>query len=279
MPAALAPHLQQEITANQGEDLVALEGNLRATAATLMALTNQAEHEIAVARHQAAAACTGWGLTARLRRRTANAELTRAIQKQSELRDLLDEALTMRNTLREFVIGFDAPAGLLRESADGWQRSPHVPASVIVFGLEDSFVAADSRRLDSGWAGARVAGETYGEQWRRDGDSPDSRPLDRAGPWRVGFSPRTGEVYASRRCGYLSQKVWLLGREFEAEQAHDLLTALMPRMREPTSLILAAGVVHVARSLRPRGPCATLSSFAAPVIASADDDSERTTSR
>ncbi|MDX8140529.1 hypothetical protein SK854_00275 [Lentzea sp. BCCO 10_0061] len=252
IPPALAGHLQNATTADPAEDLVELEGKLRATVATLTSRTNQAEHSIADARRKIAEAGHSWSPAGWLRRRSAKAELSSAIARQSGLRDSLDQAVIARDTLREFVIGLGAPFGLLGESSAGWQRSADIPASVVVFGPEDSFVAADSRRMDSGWASARVAGEIYGEQWRRDGDDdgPYSQPLDRAGPWRIGFIPHTGEVYASRHCGYLPEEVWLLGRDFEAQRAHTTLDGLLPRMREPNSLILAAGVVHAARSLR-----------------------------
>lgn len=260
VPDELVAHLEQGTTADPAEDLIELEGKLRATVATLTRRANQAEHAVADARRLVADAKTDRGLSAWLRRRRTKADLAGVITAQSKVRDLLDDAVAMRDVLREFVIRLDAPSGLLRESADGWQHSPDVPPSVVVFGPEDSFVAADSRRLEAGWGGSRIAGVVYGEQWRRDGDDdgPYSQPLDRAGPWRVAFIPRTGEIYASRRCGYLSQEVWLLGSDFEPDHAHDLLTGLMPRMREPNSVILAAGVVHATRSLRPRGRCVAL---------------------
>lgn len=252
VPPALIAHLQNVTSADPAEDLVGLEGKLRAIVATLTSRTNHVERSIADSHRKIADAGRSWSPVAWFRRLGAKTSLSSEIARQADLRQSLDAAVSARDTLRQFVIGLDAPSGLLRESAAGWQRSPDVPPSVVAFGPEDSFVTADSRRLERGWASARVAGDIYGEGWRRDGDDdgPYSQPMDRAGPWRIGFIPRTGEVYASRHCGHLPQEVWLLGKDFEAQHAHTILDGLLPRMREPNSLILAAGVVHAERSLR-----------------------------
>ncbi|MFD9701244.1 hypothetical protein [Lentzea sp. NPDC059081] len=255
VPDAVTTRLTRGTTADPAEDLIKLEGKFRSMVAALKARTNEAEHAVASARRELTDAGSRRGLAAWRRRRSTMSGLARAIKRQSEVSALLHDAIVLLDTLREFVIGLNAPAGLLRESADGWRLSPDVPATAVVFGPEDNFAAADPRRLETGRGIPGLAGEVYGEQWRRDGDDdgPYSRPLDRAGPWRLAYIARTGEIYASRRCGYLSQEVWLLGSGFEPERARDLLGGLLPRMREPNSLILAAGVVHACRPLRPAG--------------------------
>lgn len=242
-------------TADPAEDLIALEGKLRAAAAELTAHATKAEFAVASARRRAADAQTGPWLWNWRRRRRTKTELTNAITSQADVRDLLRDAITLRDVLRNFVIELDAPTGLLREAADGWKRSSDVPASVVVMGAQDNFLAADTRRARRDWGYPEVDAEVFGEQWRRDGDDdgPYAEPGDRCGPWRVGYIPRTGEIFASRHGGYLAQEVWLLGKDFGAQQARTLLEGLLPRMREPNSLILVAGVVHASRNLRGSG--------------------------
>jgi hypothetical protein len=256
VPTTLAERLlaptESGTTADPAEDLISLEGRLRATVAELTAHATRTEHAVVSARRRLADAQTGPWLGRRRRRRRCNAELAAAVTAQAEVRNLLDDALMLRDTLRNFVITLDAPAGLLRQAADGWKRLPDVPATVIVMGAQDNFLAADPRRTRRDWGYPEVDAEIFGEQWRRDGDDdgPYTEPADRSGPWRVGYIPRTGEIFASRHCGYLAQEVWLLGKDFGAWQARELLEGLLPRMREPNSLILVAGAVHAARTLR-----------------------------
>lgn len=259
LPNALAAQLvgpnAAGTTANPAEDLILLEGKLCAAVAKLTTHVTRAESAVASARRRVPDAQTGLRLRTWRRRRRTKAELNAAITSQAEVRDLLRDAITLRDVLRNFVIELDAPAGLLREAADGWKRSPDVPASVVVMGPQDNFLAADTRRARRDWGYPEVDAEVFGEQWRRDDDDDDpyAEPGDRCGPWRVGYIPRTGEIFASRHSGYLAQEVWLLGKDFGAQQARTLLEGLLPRMREPNSLILAAGVVHAARNLRGSG--------------------------
>jgi hypothetical protein len=164
--------------------------------------------------------------------------------------------------LRTYVMELDAPHGLLREAADGWRRPSDPPPGVVVFDDEDAFLQADPRRgTTSGWGGLTVAGiEQFGLTWRRDGDetvddptasTSDDEPQS-TGPWQLGYIVRTGEVYAIRRCGYLSRQVWLVGRGFDAPRAVlDVLSPIMPRITEPNSVILAAWTVHSAQTWPP----------------------------
>ncbi|WP_394622475.1 hypothetical protein JNUCC0626_49955 (plasmid) [Lentzea sp. JNUCC 0626] len=250
------------LSADAAEDLLRLEGRLRALVAALVAKAEDAEQAVAQARAAAAAedAARGWG--ARGRRRAAHIALKQAILDHDATVETLEDARTLVEVLREFVIQLDAPDGLLREAAEGWRRSPAVPTSVITFDDEESFLAADTRRATlNGWAGQTIAGvEEFGHAWRRDGDEDDplAGDLDRAGPWSLGYVERTGEIYAIRRCDYLPRAVWLLGSGFEKRRAFELLVRLAPRMREPNSLILAAGTLHAARTLQPTRQCVAL---------------------
>ncbi|TWP46065.1 hypothetical protein FKR81_37495 [Lentzea tibetensis] len=261
------------LSVDAAADLLRLEGLLRAVAADVRRRLMPAETAIAAQRTRLAAASTRGRLPGRRERRAATAALDTAITRQAELAILLDETVTLQHVLRDFVIGLDPPSGVLRAAAEGWARSPEVPASVVVLGPEDNFLATDTRRGRGDRGISVVDGDVYGERWRRDGDddSPWAEPTDRDGPWRLGFIPRTGEIYSSRRCGYLTQEVWLLGRDFEPQQAHELLTRIEPRMREPNSLILAAGVVHAARTPSGNRQCAAPRSSVATMTPRARD--------
>lgn len=247
-------------TTEPAEDLIRMEGNLRRTIVTLRAELAAADQDVRVQRENLTAAHTRWSLSAWSRRRRIRPVFATAVQRHNEVAELLEEAVELKSVVREFVVELDVPDGLLHEAAQGWKRSPDVPFSAIVCGPEESFIAADSRRARAERGFLEIDADVYGEQWRRDedDDAPDAEPLDRSGPWQVGYIPRTGEIYASRRCGYLPQEVWLLGTEFGAQQAHTVLDGVLPRMREPNSLILAAGVVHAARSLRGTRHCVAL---------------------
>jgi hypothetical protein len=161
--------------------------------------------------------------------------------------------------LRRFVIDLHPPQGNLRDAAEGWQRDPRVPASVVLFIDQDQFLDADPRRATiAGWGGRTIAGiEEFGQGWRRDGD--DERQLhhdhddelSQAGPWQIGHIPRSGDIYAIRRGAYLPQQVWLLGTGFDTHpDVRDALFPVMPQMRQPNSLILAAKAVHGAQLRR-----------------------------
>lgn len=171
--------------------------------------------------------------------------------------------------LRRFVIDLQPPDGVLRDAADGWQRDPRVPASVVLFIDIDQFLDADPRRATTAdWGGRTIAGiETFGLGWRRDGD--DERQghhnhddeIALPGPWQIGHIQRNGDIYAIRRGTHLPQQIWLLGTGFDTHHdACDVLIPVMPHMRTPNSLILAANAVHKAQLRRatsrgePHGP-------------------------
>lgn len=250
------------LSADAAEDLLRLEGRLRGVLAKLVARAGTAEQTVAAARAEVAEANTARGWGSRGRRRAAKTALEQAILDHSATVETMEDARTLVEVLREFVIQLDAPDGLLREAAEGWRRSPDVPASVVAFDDDAAFLAADVRRATTtGWGGNTIAGiEEFGHAWRRDGDEDDplADDLDRSGPWALGFIERTGEIYAIRRCGYLPTAVWLLGTGFEKRRAFELLVRLAPRMREPNSLILAAGTLHAARTLQPTRQCVAL---------------------
>lgn len=237
-------------SADPAEDLITLEARLAGLVAHLLTKVEQAELAIARARTDRVGNDNRWSPNARRRRRAAATELNAGITRHTEAGVLLDEARSLQHTLRRFVIELDATAGPLARAAAGWSRSPDVPAGVIVFDPQDNFLLVDSRRAEPDRGYSTVAGEVFGRQWRRDGDDALDAAPEHSGPWQLGYIPRTREIYASRHSGYLTQQVWLLGKDFSPLQAHEALTELEPRMREPNSLILAANTVHAVRSLR-----------------------------
>ncbi|UJW28665.1 hypothetical protein L3Q67_25710 [Saccharothrix sp. AJ9571] len=243
------------ISVNAAADLLALDGRFSRVIASLTQQVDQAQRRVHKLRSEREdAAGTWWSTSARRRRDDVDRILADANTLHEDALSSLNEAWVLQRLLRRFVIELDAPYGLLAEAARGWRRSPAVPGSVTVFDDESTFLAADSRRGDGARGFTRVMGDEFGEQWRRDGDEDDIDPLDRAGPWTVGYLPRTAEIYAVRRSGYLPGQVWLLGSRFEdVAQAHTLLGSIEWRMREPNSLILAAESVHAVRSLPASG--------------------------
>lgn len=161
--------------------------------------------------------------------------------------------------LRQFVIDLQPPEGELRDAADGWQRDPRVPTSVVLFVDVDQFLDADPRRATTtDWGGRTIAGiEMFGLGWRRDGDDERQGHHDHddelapPGPWQIGHIRRNGDIYAIRRGTRLPQQVWRLGTEFDSHRdASDVLLPVMPRMRTPNSLILAANAVYAAQLRR-----------------------------
>ncbi|KOV81824.1 hypothetical protein ADL03_27040 [Nocardia sp. NRRL S-836] len=242
-----------ELTDDAATDLIEIEARLRGLAAQLAQEATSVERALAEQRRQLARLPRPrWAWRSARQRRRTDTILGATIKRHSELADLMKETQALQAVVRDYVISLDPPSGRLREVADGWKRSPEVPPTVVVMGTEDEFFAADSRRTRPDWGYPIADADLFGEQWRRDGDDhgPHAGPAEHSGSWQLGYIPRTGEIYASRRCGHLPQQVWLLGREFGARQAHTVLDGVLPRMREPNSLILAAGVVHAARSLR-----------------------------
>lgn len=245
------------LSADAAEDLVRLESRLRHVVAQLVQRLGQADQRVADARAEVDAAKGRRGLRARVRRRQADQTLGTAKHEHGLTAETLSEARTLLEVLRSYVIDLDPPHGLLREAADGWRRNPEPPPSVVVFDDERRFLDTDPRRATAnGWGGPTIADiEPFGFAWRRDGDENDlgneNGDLNLTGPWQIGYIERTAEIYAIRRSEYLSQQVWLLGTGFDTVlAARNVLLPIMPRMREPNSLILAAGAVHASRTWR-----------------------------
>jgi len=234
-------------------DLLELEARLHSDIARLLIKIRKAETAVHYARGMKVPPTRLWALWgAHRRRRAAATALRTSLHRHSGESDLLDEVRHVQQTLRRFVIELDVPTGPLARAAAGWQRSPAVPPGVILFEAENNFLTVDQRRADTHRGYAMVAGPTFGEQWRRDGDDQTDVPHEHSGTWVLGYIPRSREIYASRRSGYLTQQVWVLNDGVEQDRAHELLTELEPRMREPNSLILAANTVHAARLSRSR---------------------------
>lgn len=233
-------------------DLIRLESALRLRAARLEEVTTQLRQRVD---HTRAALDTARGLNgqrglAKLRdRRQLAAQLGDAVDELTAA-EARDEARDRVRAVREFVIALDIPDGLLAQARVGWQRDPARPAFVSMFASEAIFATADMRRAlpTIGWNTPGVAGEQFGVGWRRDGDDDDPHTDEPAviGPWQLGYLPATGEVYATRRCHYLDEQVWLLGAGFtDPEVARGLLAGLKQgHMREPNSLIHAAHSIH-----------------------------------
>ncbi|MBE1580537.1 hypothetical protein ACFORH_39165 [Amycolatopsis roodepoortensis] len=167
----------------------------------------------------------------------------------------LDNVTITAEILREFVIGLGLVDGPLAEAAAGWQRDPAPPAGVEVFLDADLFIADNpDRGQRATWGGTILGGiEPWGTQWRRE---PDDRPAELepsgiAGTWSLGYVPATMELYAVHRETRQPRTVWLLGHAFASvDDVADVLAPVLPVMRAPNSLILAAETVRAAR--RPR---------------------------
>lgn len=231
-----------DTTASPGADLLALEGQLRVMAAELEIEVDRAERRVRDARITfAAAAGLWWSWAARRAWTKHEAELDAAIASHGVLVSAYTTARETQAELRQYVIGLDRPSGLLAEAARGWRRSPEAPPSVVRFDDEDQFVLGNVRRA-SELGYPVIGGDVLGHGWRRDHDEddPDSRPLERIGPWTVGYIPRTGELYATRRSAFVPSQVWLLGSGIPAQQAYALHDEIGDCRREPNSLILLA---------------------------------------
>lgn len=179
-------------------------------------------------------------------------------QARDDLRQLLADAergsddlhhvVTLIDAIRRLVLDLDPDDGLLGEAARGWRRPSTQPAWVAAFASLDEFLALDARRTCSApWGGTIADAEFFGHGWRRDDDEPDPDREAPAltGPWQLHYLPRTGEIYAVRRCDYLPEEVWLLADHHDdPSRTRSLLSDLGGRKREPNSLLLAAATVH-----------------------------------
>ncbi|MFF5100372.1 MULTISPECIES: hypothetical protein [Actinosynnema] len=232
----------QELTADAAHDLVLLEAALRQEAAEALERIDAAQRRIAVIR-----AASQPDISA----------LEQAVGDHTGAVEQLEHTRCLAEDLREFVIGLDPPAGPLWAAAEGWRRSPDVPAQVTVFDDETTFLTLDPRRATTTGLGVFVLDgvEEWGSAWRRDGDDDDlSAALqpDQCGQWALGYLPAIREIYAVLRGAGLPARIWLLGRDFAPETAHAVLDDLAPRMGQPNSLILAAGTIHSASLWRSR---------------------------
>jgi hypothetical protein len=252
-------HYAQDSLSGPAHDVLLAEQTLRHEAATLAAAAAQALDLVTAAQARVSRAAQlplperVWETHAA----TAELQLASATH-NSTVR--AHQVLTRRiRQLRGWVVDLAIPDGWLAEAAAGWQRDPAPPAWVAVFDDDQDFLSIDQRRGVPTYRGATaLAGEHVGLEWRRDVDDEDplSQGLQRSGPWWLTYLPLTGEIVASRHSAYLPGQVWLLGRHFtDPERSLTLLTTLEPHMREPNSLILAAGVVHQHERSRNSDPC------------------------
>lgn len=186
---------------------------------------------------------------------SAGDALAHAITAHACLVEQLDNVTITSEILREFVIGLALDAGPLAEAAAGWRRDPAPPAGVEPFLDVDLFIADDGRRGQrAAWGGIVLGGvEAWGTQWRREPDdrAGELEPDGIVGTWALGYIPATMELYAVRRETGQPRTVWLLGHAFATvDDVADILTPVLPGMRTPNSLLLAAETVRAAR--RPR---------------------------
>jgi hypothetical protein len=226
-------------------DLILLESHFRREAVRLENIT----HTLAATVQTTPAAASRLSGLARVcgrRRRSIPADVdTTTVLAATVARNAVRDRM---RALREFVIVLDMPDGLLAQARAGWQRNSTQPAYVSSYASETLFAIADPRRANSRPDGGRgIAGELFGVGWRRDGDDDDPHAEEPTvfGPWQLGYIRTTGEVYATRRCHYLDEEVWLLGRLLaDPDTARQLLTNLKQHMREPNSLLRVAQTIH-----------------------------------
>jgi hypothetical protein len=232
----------QRLTADVAADVLRLEAELRGLEHRLTAKVDDAARAVVQQRQHVEER----GVARFTRGRAARAVLQAAVEAHSRMTDMRSEVVSYREILRSFVIALEPREGLLAEAVAGWLRSPDVPAGVPVFQDEDYFLTDSRRAAGPGGFPNTIGGEVFGDLWRRDGDDPVDQPLSRPGCWLVGYIERTREIYAVRRGEGQRREVWLLGRGFSSEQAHQLLQPLMARMQEPNSVILVAESVATA---------------------------------
>jgi hypothetical protein len=236
------------LTEDPATDLLLREQDLRLEAVQLAKQLVAAAAEVDIARDEVAAAEHETGWAGRRVRQAAGGYLADAIAEHATLTARHRAARAAIGEIRAFVRDAQVPDGWLADAAAGWARNPEPPSWVFVFDSEEAFLDADARRSVPGWwGGSTLGGFTVGYEWRRDGDDEDPviDELLRAGPWWLGWMPRTGEIYATRRSAYLPQQVWLLGTGFlDKTTGLAPLVEAEPLMRQPNSLILAAQVVH-----------------------------------
>ncbi len=233
----------QGLTADVAADVLRLEAELRGLEHRLAEKVDEAARAVATRRQHVAKL----RLARFTRGRAARAAVEAAVEAHSRMTAMRADVVSYREILRSFVIALEPSDGLLAEAAAGWSRSPDVPAGVSVFHDEDYFLTDTRRTAGPGGFPNIIGGEAFGDLWRRDGDDPADQPLNRPGCWLVGYIERTQEIYAVRRSEGQRREVWLLGRAFTSDRAHQLLQPLMERMQEPNSVILVAEMVAAAQ--------------------------------
>lgn len=236
-------------TSDPADDLVRLDGRLRLRVARLEDYTTLLQDEESATHHELLASTTRWWLSRRRERRRLARQVRAAAAEAAAGTSALERGRRRLRALRRFVVDLDVPDGVLAEASSGWQRDPAQPVFVSRYGTEESFLRADPRRIGTIVEGeANIGADVYGTVWRRDGDDDDPYSAEPSvgGPWWLGYIPTTGEVFATRRCGYRPGLVWLIARGFtDSNQARHVLSGLMRgHMLEPNSLLHAASAVH-----------------------------------
>jgi hypothetical protein len=256
VPPPLATHLRAQPgwLHEPDHDLLLADEQLRRRVGELRRRGRAATDEIVAETSGVAAvshrrARRSWGRR-RGEHRQVSADLRALVGDAESLSEELHRTTGLIHLVRELVIDLDAENGLLGDAARGWRRPAQRPGYVSTYPSEAAFLAADTRRtVTAPWGGTVSAAQEYGDGWRRDEDEPDpdGPPLELAGPWQLRYSPRTGKIYAYRRCHYRPEELWLLGTGFhDRGTVHALLGDLQRRKREPNSLLLAADTVHAA---------------------------------
>lgn len=220
------------------DDLLTLEREQRVHALNLVIERDRAETALARARAELDHAS---GRAARIARMALGA----AIDAHTTATCELERAGAGQRLLRGLISQLPVSTGRLGAARRGWAISAIRPDYVLTFHNEAHFVSADPRRgVTAGWGATILGGQIYGRRWRRDLDEdPRETDLDFAGPWTVGHLPRTGEVYALRRCPHLPETVWLLATGLPDEVA-DILREHMQWMLTPNSLLLLTDALH-----------------------------------
>ncbi|MGW4593261.1 hypothetical protein ACWEKJ_38590 [Amycolatopsis thermoflava] len=257
VPAALATHLAAAIRdpRDPAQDLLIADDLLRRHANTLRARARELTSEISSCGDRVSDLARQltehrWHGRRNVRHQLADAkaEFRRLLAEAEHTSDELHRTSGLIDAVRRLVLDLDLDQGLLGEAARGWRRPSTQPAWVTTFSSEKEFLAADPRRATRAlWGGTIADAEFFGDGWRRDDDEPlpDLEPPALAGPWQLNYLPRTGEIYALRRCDHLPEEVWLLADHADdPSRTRSLLSSLGNRRREPNSLLLAATTVH-----------------------------------
>ncbi|WP_018687052.1 hypothetical protein [Actinokineospora enzanensis] len=240
-----------ELTADAAVDLIQLDARLTALAQTLRRDVDQAERALRDARHRHAQPHPQHQRPRSLSDRTRDHTLETTLAHHNQAAEQLDDIRTVTEVLREFVNGLDLAAGLLRDVAEGWNRDPAPPATAQIYADESTFVTVDTRRArHQGWGTPTIDGIEFGTGWRRDPDDEftETEPTYMSGTWTLGYLARTAEVYAVRRSPTRPSAVWVLATLPTVEAMNAAVDPILPRMRTPNSMSLAAATLHQAQT-------------------------------